>query len=93
MLVAERTGVSQKGLRADQILTGPLFNLETTRDVETRNLVAEYKRLVALVRMATPQEQEAARTAYSLIHDFATESLKNLSRRDHNEGEVDRSKF
>jgi hypothetical protein len=30
------------------------------------------------VRMATPQEKEAARMAYSLIHDFASERLKSL---------------
>jgi hypothetical protein len=48
LLVAERIAYGQKSLRADQILTGPLFELETTRDPDTQNLLAEYTRLMAL---------------------------------------------
>ena len=97
MVVAERVAAGQEGWRADQILTGPLFNLETTRDPKTRDLMSAYTRLTTLesptedqkkelaevaaelhVRTASPQEKEAARMAYSLIHEFANERLKSL---------------
>ncbi len=38
---------SIKGWRADQILTGPLFGLESSRDLTTRRLIDEYKELIA----------------------------------------------
>ncbi len=95
-VVAERV-TKEHGWRADQILTSPLFELETSRDPETARMLKAYTQLTALsnpsteqqtklaelaetlqIRLATPQETEAARAAYNLIDDFAEERLKDL---------------
>ncbi|MCP4213454.1 MAG: AAA family ATPase [bacterium] len=47
---------SIKGWRADQILTGPLFGLRSTRDISTGNMMKEYKKLLALSQRS-PQEE------------------------------------
>jgi hypothetical protein len=57
-IVAERPELGQRGWRADQILTGPLFELETTRDPETRALLKKYNDLAALESLS--EEQRAA---------------------------------
>jgi hypothetical protein len=97
ILAAQRIGVQPEGQRADQILTSPLFNLESTRDKRTTDLISEYTRLNAIddpdeserenlaetakelrIRVANPEEREAARTAYELIQDFAKDRLQTL---------------
>jgi tetratricopeptide (TPR) repeat protein len=52
----ERLSMSFEGLRADQVLTGPAFGLETTLDPKTRELRDEYTKLLGMNRDA-PQEQ------------------------------------
>jgi len=47
-LKAERPSINLEGMRADQVLTGPLFQLNTTRDPDTEEALAEYTRLAAL---------------------------------------------
>jgi hypothetical protein len=46
MIEAERLDTSFRGWRADQILTGPAFDLDTTIDEDTENLLSEYTRLL-----------------------------------------------
>ena len=47
-ITAERIPVeSFRGWRADQILTGPAFDLDSTRDQATRKLMEEYSSLIA----------------------------------------------
>lgn len=48
---------SIKGWRADQILTGPLFGLESSRDFTTRRLLDEYKKLIGLPELSKEQEK------------------------------------
>jgi hypothetical protein len=62
-IIAETMNVTQEGRRADQILTGPLFNLETTRDPETERLLSEYTRLTASDGLSTEEENALAEVA------------------------------
>jgi len=60
-IMAERVPVeSFRGWRADQILTGPAFDLDSTRDQATRKLMDEYSSLLAKQR---PTESERDRLA------------------------------
>jgi hypothetical protein len=66
LLVAERIVYGQKSLRADQILTGPLFELETTRDPDTTNLLTEYTALMALEHPSGADKEKLAEVAADL---------------------------
>src|SRR5262249_18124560 len=46
--------------RADQILTGQLFGLETTVDQQTRDAISRYQKLLGK-RSRTPEEEEELR--------------------------------
>lgn len=65
-VIAERVGMSAEGWRADQILTSPLFELETTRDPETARLLNRYTDLTALQNPSRQQTEELADVAGEL---------------------------
>lgn len=48
---------SIKGWRADQILTGPLFGLESTRDLSTKHKMDEYSRLLGLPKLSREEKK------------------------------------
>ncbi|MCU0287242.1 MAG: hypothetical protein MUF15_12715, partial [Acidobacteria bacterium] len=48
---------SIKGWRADQILTGPLFGLESTRDLSTKHQMDEYSSLLGLSKRSPMEEK------------------------------------
>jgi hypothetical protein len=48
---------SIKGWRADQILTGPLFGLESSRDLTTRRLLVEYEELIGKSKLSKEDEE------------------------------------
>jgi predicted ATP-binding protein involved in virulence len=54
------------GLRADQILTSPLFRLESTRDAETHHALMHYTELAARESL-TPREQSELEEAAKLL--------------------------
>jgi hypothetical protein len=51
---------SIKGWRADQILTGPLFGLESTRDLSTQQKLEQYTQLLESAEL-TPQQEKKLR--------------------------------
>lgn len=55
--IATRSDQDLRGWRADQILTGPLFNLDTARDPETELMLESFTRLSAL---SSPSDVERA---------------------------------
>lgn len=67
-LAVEIRQVKEKpeGWRADQILTSPLFELETTRDPETARLLNEYNRLMVLPAETPAQQDKLAYVAKQL---------------------------
>lgn len=56
-VVFDQPDVKTKGLRADQILTSPLFAFETSRDVETEAMLKEYTTLVSRDPAKLTQEE------------------------------------
>src|SRR6185436_6888454 len=61
-VVAEQPPASFKGWRVDQILTSPLFDLQTGRESETERLLLRYSELAARDHLE-PGEQEEMRAA------------------------------
>jgi hypothetical protein len=59
VLLAERAAFERDGLRADQILTSPLFELETTVGSELGNLLKEYTHLMAIENPSDEQSNRA----------------------------------
>jgi AAA15 family ATPase/GTPase len=57
---------SIKGWRADQILTGPLFDLQSTRDLETEKLLSEYVELAARDNLPEAESSRLKRIADTL---------------------------
>jgi hypothetical protein len=57
VVVAEQLRESLKGWRVDQILTSPLFGLQTSREPETERLLLRYSELAARDHLE-PKEQE-----------------------------------
>jgi hypothetical protein len=49
---------SIKGWRADQILTGPLFGLESTRDLSTQQKLEQYTQLLESAELSTQKEMK-----------------------------------
>ncbi len=49
---------SIKGWRADQILTGPLFGLESTRDLSTQQKLEQYTQLLESSKLSHEQEKK-----------------------------------
>jgi hypothetical protein len=54
----ERAPMSFEGLRADQILTSPLFGLATTRGSGTRRDIARYSKLLGKKERSSDEEEE-----------------------------------
>ena len=54
--------IDVRGLRADQILTSPLFALDATRDLETQELLDHYTELCSKSQL-TPKEEIELRAA------------------------------
>jgi|GEM_PF-5551866 len=65
-VVAERAVVKGDGWRVDQILTSPLFELQTTRDPETARQLKEYTRLLALDHPTESEREQLADVADEL---------------------------
>jgi hypothetical protein len=63
---AERIKMKEPGWRIDQILTSPLFELETTRDPETARMLSEYTRLTALEKRSEADNQRLSEIAENL---------------------------
>ena len=47
-----------QGLRADQVLTSPLFSLESTRNMETQQALARYRHLLGAGKLSDEETQE-----------------------------------
>jgi predicted ATP-binding protein involved in virulence len=62
-----------KGLRADQILTGPLFDLKTTRDIETERKLAEYSDWLQELGPEDPKVRDRARELAATLNLDAEE--------------------
>lgn len=56
-IVVKQDLPSIKGWRADQILTGPLFGLESSRDLTTRRLIDEYEKLIGKSKLSKEDEE------------------------------------
>lgn len=54
----EKPGLNVQGWRADQILTGPLFRLASTRDPETQRRLMRYTELAALEEPTEAEREE-----------------------------------
>lgn len=65
-ILIEKPEMSLQGLRADQILTGPLFQLESTRDPETHRLLMRYSDLATRDKLLPEQETELQALAQEL---------------------------
>ncbi len=59
---------SIKGWRADQILTGPLFGLESTRDLSTQQKLEQYTQLLELAELSPQQEKKLRELEKELGH-------------------------
>jgi len=57
IIKAEKLGFDVRGWRADQILTAPLFDLDSARSPETARLIDKYTRLAAEDERSPEQEQ------------------------------------
>jgi predicted ATPase len=80
VVVAERMPFGPEGFRVDQILTSPLFNLETTRDPDTSALMNEYSRLVAFENPTEDDRRALARVAGQLQIRVATPQEQETAR-------------
>ncbi len=69
---AERIQAKEPGWRADQILTSPLFELETTRDPETAQMLREYTHLTALEDPSESNQRRLVEIARHLQIRLAT---------------------
>jgi len=65
-VIAENPDISAEGWRADQILTSPLFQLETTRDPETAELLNKYTQLTALQNPTDKQTEDLTEVSEKL---------------------------
>jgi hypothetical protein len=72
---------SLKGFRADQILTGEAFGLETARDPETENLINEYTELMVLDERSRDPERRLAEGAQTLQVRVPTHHERQEARR------------
>ena len=61
---------SFRGWRADQILTGPAFDLDSTRDEATRALIEEYSSLLAIQEPTESQRNRLAQLSSQLERDI-----------------------
>ena len=80
VVVAERVPFGPEGFRVDQILTGPLFNLETTRDPDTATMMNEYSRLTALENPDGRRSAQARRSRGSIADSMATPQEREIAR-------------
>jgi hypothetical protein len=62
-VLVERMEEPFQGLRADQILTGPLFGLHSTRDRDTQILLERYSKLAARDKLTPAEKKELTDTA------------------------------
>ena len=60
---------SLRGMRADQILTGPAFDLDSTRDRGTLALLEEYSELLAIEELTESQRGRLAQLSSHLERD------------------------
>lgn len=65
-ILIEKPEMSLQGLRADQILTSPLFKLESTRDPETHRRLMRYSDLATRDQLLPEQEAELQALAREL---------------------------
>lgn len=62
----KKLDTSFRGWRADQILTGPLFNLPSTREPDTQWLLERYSRLAARDKLSPAEKKELREAAEKL---------------------------
>jgi hypothetical protein len=65
-VVAEQPESSLKGWRVDQILTSPLFGLQTGRESETQRVLMRYSELAARDDLGADEQEEMRRAAEAL---------------------------
>lgn len=65
-VVAEQPESSFKGWRVDQILTSPLFGLQTGRESETERMLLRYTELAARDKLDDDEQEEMRRAADAL---------------------------
>jgi predicted ATP-binding protein involved in virulence len=71
---------SIKGWRADQILTGPLFGLESSRDLATRQLLDEYMELKGLPELSPEKEKRLQRLEADLSENIPSSGETEIER-------------
>jgi hypothetical protein len=65
-VLVERMEEPFLGWRADQILTTPLFGLNSSRDINTQKLLVRYTELAALDKLSANEQQEMEKAARTL---------------------------
>lgn len=65
-VLVERVKEPFQGWRADQILTGPLFGLQSTRDRDTQKLLERYTKLAILDKLSPAEQKELIEAAQIL---------------------------
>lgn len=65
-IVVEPIVEALKGMRADQILTSPAFDLETTRDRETVEMMNRYRQLLGVTQRSESEQAEFERVSGQL---------------------------
>lgn len=77
---AERPAGSYKGWRVDQILTGPMFGLQTGRESETQRLLLRYTELAARDDLSEPEWNELQSSAAALKVRMPTSAERQEAR-------------
>ncbi len=77
---AKRPSGSSKGLRVDQILTGPLFGLQTGRESETQRLLLRYTELAARDDLSESEWNELQHSAATLKVRMPTSAERQEAR-------------
>ena len=62
-----------KGQRADQILTSPLFGLDTSRSDDTAQKIAKYSKLLAKASRTDPEKRESRKLQSELKKELGSE--------------------
>lgn len=80
-VTVEKVKQSFRGWRADQILTGPLFNLESSREPDTRKLLMRYTQLAARDTLSEDEQIELRDAAQKLKIRLPSTAERNEARK------------
>jgi predicted ATP-binding protein involved in virulence len=76
----EQPKVAVQGLRADQILTSPLFGLASTRDSDTHAQLVRYTKLMASDTLSQSEQEELEKLARDLKRTLPSPAEREVSR-------------